>query len=406
VRKRYPEVPIIWGGIHASLMPEQTLANPYADIVVVGEGEETFPELVKALELSTPLSDVSGICYKENGEIHRTGDRPFVNLDQQPPLSYHLITMDYYRRRLFGIDHISLNSSRGCTGRCAFCWDPVMHKRKWRAMKADTVLEHMKRLIRRYDFRGFLFTDDNFFVDMNRAHGILEKIVQADLNISISKLQIRADTICRMDRDFFELLVKAKVKRLTIGVESGSQRILDLLKKGISIDKVVEANRKLKSYPIMPLYLFMMGLPTETREELAQSICLAEQLVEENPNAVESFNIYVPYPGTELYELARNCGLQEPQRLEEWARFNFRNIPKEYLWIEPKMRKLIEGLDFSLMLLGKKYFAKSYKKTNPLVVRLSKLYYPIARYRVKHLNAHFPIETKIIKALGLFGRQD
>jgi len=273
-------------------------------------------------------------------------------------------------------------------------------------MKADTVLEHMKRIIRMYDLRGFLFTDDNFFVDMNRAHRILEKIVQANLNTSISKLQIRADTICRMDREFFELLVKAKVKRLTIGVESGSQRILDLLKKDLSIDRVVEANRRLKSYPITPLYLFMMGLPTETREELAQSIRLAEQLIEENPNAVESFNIYVPYPGTKLYELARNCGLQEPERLEEWARFNFRNIPKEYLWIEPKMRKLIEGLDFSLMLLGKKYFVTSYKKTNPLVAGLSKLYYPMARYRVKHLNAHFPIETKLVKALGLFGRQD
>jgi hypothetical protein len=150
----------------------------------------------------------------------------------------------------------------------------------------------------------------------------------------------------------------------------------------------------------------MMGLPTETREELAQSFHLAEQLIDENPNAVKTFNIFVPYPGTEIHELARNCGLQEPQWLEEWARFNFRNIPKEYLWIEPKMRKLIEGLDFSLMFLGKNHFVTPYKKTNPLVVGLSRLYYPMARYRVKHLNAHFPIETKIVKALGLFGRQD
>jgi radical SAM superfamily enzyme YgiQ (UPF0313 family) len=406
VKERYPDVPVIWGGIHASLLPEQTLANPYVDIVVVGEGEETFPELVKTLTSGAPLSDIPGICYKENGAIHRTGDRPFVNLDEQSPLSYHLINMDRYRRRLFGIDHISFNSSRGCTFRCSFCWDPVMHKRKWRAMKPETVIDHLKRIIRDYDIRGFLFTDDHFFIDMERAHGILEEVVRADLNISISKLQIRADTICRMDREFLKLLVRANVKRLTVGVESGSQRLLDLIKKDVTVEQVIEANQRLISYPIVPIYLLMMGLPTETPEEFAQSVRLAVRLTDENPKAVKTFNIFTPYPGTELYSLAVQLGLKEPQRLEDWARFNFRNIPRESVWIEPGMRRLITGLDFPLMFLGKGHFVTPYKKTNPLVVALSKLYYPIARYRVRNLDARFPIETRLIKALGLFGRQD
>lgn len=85
VRNLYPGVPIIWGGIHASLLPEQTLANPYVDVVVVGEGEETFPELVKALESGTSLSNVCGLSYKENGKVHHTGNRLFVNLEEQPP---------------------------------------------------------------------------------------------------------------------------------------------------------------------------------------------------------------------------------------------------------------------------------------------------------------------------------
>lgn len=89
VRNLYPGVPIIWGGIHASLLPEQTLANPYVDVVVVGEGEETFPELVKALESGTSLSNVCGLSYKENGKVHHTGNRLFVNLEEQPLLSPH-----------------------------------------------------------------------------------------------------------------------------------------------------------------------------------------------------------------------------------------------------------------------------------------------------------------------------
>ena len=224
VKERYPDVPIIWGGIHASLLPEQTLKNPYVDIIVIGEGETTFEELVKALEAGTPLSRVPGLCYKEDGKVQYTGIRPFVNLEDQPPLSYHLINMDHYRRRLFGIDHISFNSSRGCTFRCSFCWDPVMHKRKWRAMSPETVLDHLKRIIRDYDIRGFLFTDDHFFIDMERAYHILEGILRADLKISISKLQIRADTICRLDKEFLQLMVRAGVKRFSVGVESGSQR--------------------------------------------------------------------------------------------------------------------------------------------------------------------------------------
>jgi radical SAM superfamily enzyme YgiQ (UPF0313 family) len=448
-RERYPDIPIVWGGIHASLLPQQTLANPYVDIVVVGEGEETFEELVKALESGTNLSGVRGICYKEYGngnkgngnsetaravasdgslglqvlgthemnepvtvnfnngyKVYWTGERPFVNLDEQPLLSYRLVNMNHYRRNLFEADVFSFNSSRGCTFRCSFCWDPVLHKRKWRAMQPRTVVNHLSQIVRDYGIRGFNFTDDHFFIDMKRAYGIMEEIVRANLNITIGKLHVRADTICRMDKDYLQLLVRAGVKRLTIGVESGSQRMLDLIKKDIYLEEVIEASRKLIPYPIVPVYLFMMGMPTETPDELVQSIRLSEQLVDENPIACKSFNVYTPYPGTELYHVALQYGLKEPQKLEDWASFNYRRLAQDAPWVPPDTRKLVEGLDFPLMFLGKGHFVIPYKKTNPIVVGLGRLYYPIARYRIKHLKVGFPIETKVVKALGLFGRQD
>ncbi len=442
VRERHPDVPIVWGGVHASLMPQQTLSHSLVDIVVVGEGEETFLELVKALESGTPLSRVAGIWYKEDGEtavvsgtesaeaesilpvlspqsdnscagatvefngFRWTGERPFVNMDEQAPLAYHLIDMNRYRRRLFGIDHVSFNSSRGCTFRCNFCWDPVMHKRKWRAMQPDTVLEQLQRIITDHDIRGFLFTDDHFFIDMKRARAILEAIVRADLDISISKLQIRADTICKMDEDFLELLVRAKVRRLTVGVESGSQRLLDLIKKDVTVEQVIEANRKLIPYTVVPIYLFMMGLPSETPEELEESIRLAVQLTDENPRAVKTFNIYTPYPGTQLYDVCVEHGLREPEDLEGWGYFNFRNVAAESPWIPDATRNMITALDFPLMFLGKGHFVNPYKKTNPMVVALARLYYPVARYRVTNLETRFPIESKLVRSMGLFGRQE
>jgi radical SAM superfamily enzyme YgiQ (UPF0313 family) len=406
VREQRPDLPIVWGGIHGSLLPEQTLQSRWADVVVVGEGEETFPQLVNALANRASLAPIEGLAYAEKGQIRVTPPRPFVNLDRQPPLSYHLVNMDHYRRRLFGMDHVSFNSSRGCTFRCSFCWDPVLHGRRWRAMEPKTVIEQLQRVFRDYGIRGFLFTDDFFFLDLPRARAVLEEIVRADLGFSISKLQIRADTICRMDREFLELLVRANVRRLTVGVESGSPSMLQLIKKDVTVEQIIEANQKLKPYPIVPVYLFMMALPTETPEQFAQSITLAIRLTDENPRAVKTFNVYTPYPGTELYELAVRLGLQPPPRLEDWAAYNFRNVHRDAPWVSPQTRRLVERLDFPLMFLGKGHFVTPYKKTNPLAVGLSRLYYPLARHRVSNLDVRFPAETALAKALGLFARQD
>jgi radical SAM superfamily enzyme YgiQ (UPF0313 family) len=336
VRRRFPDVPIVWGGIHPSLLPEQTLAHPLVDIVVAGEGEETFPELVGALEAGADLSKVAGIWYKDGGALSRTAERDFTDLDRLPPLTYHLLKVALYSRRLFGADHFSFNSSRGCAYRCKFCWDPAMHKRRFRAMRPETVIAHLERLVRDFGLRRFLFTDDNFFLDMGRARGILEGIARSPFGIALGKLQARADAVCRMDAEFLELLVRAGVRRLTIGVESGSPRILQMISKDETVETALEANRKLAGFPIVPLYFFMMGFPTETPEELGQSISLALQLLRENPNADVSFNIYTPYPGTPLYHEAVERGLPAPGSLDEWSRVSFRRPPPENAHVPPE----------------------------------------------------------------------
>lgn len=402
-REKYPDVPIVWGGIHASLLPEQTLENSLVDIVVVGEGEATLPELVRTLEKGGTLDKVKGIAYTENGEYRINESRPFIDLDKHPPLAYDLVDINLYRRKIFGSDHLSLNSSRGYLNRCGFCYDSVVHKRKWRAMQPGTILEQMKRLIRDYDIRGFNFTDDNMFVNMNHAYNLLEEITRADLGIRIGKLHIRADTIARMNRDFLDLLVRAGVERLTIGIESGNQRILDLINKGLTPEQVLEASRKLIRYPITPIYLFMMGLPTEIPDEMRDSIGLARRLLEENPRAGKSFNIYMPYPGTQLYRMAVEMGLREPGRLEDWSPLNYRHVHRESPWISKETKRLVAGLDFPLMFMGKGHF---YKKTNPVVKAMARMYHPIAEYRTTHMDPRFPIETRLVKALGLFGRED
>jgi radical SAM superfamily enzyme YgiQ (UPF0313 family) len=154
----------------------------------------------------------------------------------------------------------------------------------------------------------------------------------------------------------------------------------------------------------VPLYLFMMGMPTETPEELGESIQLADQMLADNPRAVKTFNIYTPYPGTELFGLALERGLRTPERLEDWAKFNFRNVQKDSPWMEPETRRLVRDLDFPLMFLGSQ-FTDPYRGTNKLVVSLSRLYAPLARYRVRNLDVRLPLESRLVKSLGVFGRQ-
>lgn len=213
-RRKYPDVPIVWGGIHASMLPEQTLENSFVDIVVIGEGEATLPELVQTLESGGDLGGVKGIAYHDEGRYRATGERPFIDLDRHPPLAYDLVDVNLYRRKIFGSDHLSFNSSRGCLNRCGFCYDSVVHRRKWRAMQPGTVLEQLKRLIRDYGIRGFNFTDDNMFANMNYAFSLFEEITRADLGIRIGKLHIRADSIARMSNEFLGLLVRAGVEQI------------------------------------------------------------------------------------------------------------------------------------------------------------------------------------------------
>jgi radical SAM superfamily enzyme YgiQ (UPF0313 family) len=399
MKKEYPDIPIVWGGIHATIKPVQVLDNPWVDIVAIGEGEETLVELVKALEAGHPLDSIKGIGYKDGEDHHFTEARPFCDLNRMPELAYHLVDMDSATENLMGVDHIHLITSRGCIYDCAYCWDPVFHKRKHRAIEAGKVVDQMSRVVKKYGIRGFIFGDDNFFIDLDWAHDVLEKVLDAGLDIHIGKVFIRADTVCRLDKGFIDLMIKAGIRRVVIGAESGNPRILRLIKKRISVDEIIQSNLKLMSYPVRPAYLFMLGLPTETPEEVGDTVKLAERLMKDNPGATRSFNLYTPFPGTELFNKVVEMGYREPERLEDWEKISYRRLPKESPWLFPDTRKLIKILDYALMCHKQDNSLGGIKSADPFSALLAKVYGPAARYRVRSLSTKFPIEPYIIGAL-------
>jgi anaerobic magnesium-protoporphyrin IX monomethyl ester cyclase len=404
--KAYGNSPVVWGGIHPSLLPEQTLSNENIDIVVQGEGEETFPELIQALEGKRVLSSVKGIWYKENGHMKSTGMRSFVDLNKQPSLPYHLTELRKYTRTMFGIEHLNFSTSRGCPHQCTFCFNAAFDKKRWRPMEPELTVQRIKDFVQKYNVKGLIFIDSNFSFDLHRGRRILEGILKEDLNVPISKINVDIYTILKMDDKDFALLERVGCRRLPVAVESGSEKIRTLLKKPVDIQRLLEVNRNLQNFDILPVYLFMMGFPTETPEDLAESVSLASRLLNENPKADIFFNIYTPFPGTELLDLTVKYGLRPPERVEDWAAFNYRHLTQGAPWLSGEMRHLVEMLDFCTLFMGKRPFRKPYEKTSPWVSLLCNLYAPLAMKRVKSFWRQFPVEIKLAKFFRLYAKQE
>ena len=403
--KDFGNTPVVWGGAHASLLPAQTLMNENIDFVVQGEGEMTFPELVESLDGKRPLSTVKGIWYKENDDIKNTEMRPFIDLNEQPSLPYHLIDLRKCTRTMFGIEHLDFFTSRGCPHHCTFCYNADFHKKKWRPIYPDIAVQKIKDFVWRYNVKGLFFNDSNFFFDLHRGRQILEGIVKEGLNLSISNINIDFLTLQKMEEKDFALLQRAGCRRIPIAVESGSKKIQQLLKKPVDVQSLLEINCRLEKYDMALHYAFMMGFPTETEEDLSESFSLAFRLLEDNPKADTSFNIFTPFPGTELFDITIKHGLRAPECLEDWFSFNYRNLTQGGPWLSKRMSHLIEVLDFCAFLMSPRPFLQPYEKTAPIVSLLSKVYAPFAKMRIKHFWDKFPLEVKLARFLGVYGKQ-
>lgn len=298
--------PIVWGGIHPSLLPYETIKNPYVDIVVVGEGEKTILELSDAVERDKSLEDIKGLVYKENGHIHTNPERPFIkNLDELPMPAWDLIDLNKY-------ETLYIFSSRGCPHRCGFCYNEQYNNKKWRGKSSDRVLEEVNYIVEKCKTKWIVFGDDNFTCNQKRLKDICNKIIKEDLGI-FWRCESRVDYA---KRDTLSLMKKAGCHVIFFGIESASQRILNLIKKDINISQVKNAFNTCKELGIAASGAFIVGLPTETKEELYMTRDLAFEL----PLWGVTVKTYVPYPGSDLYDFCVKNGLfLAPNDLEGWG---------------------------------------------------------------------------------------
>lgn len=378
--KENSEVPVVWGGIHASIFPKETLENRYVDFVVKGEGEETFLNLLRTLKDKGSYANIAGLWHKENDLITGNRDTEFCGLDKFGYLPYHLVDLDRYLPIFMGRRTLYLETSRGCPNRCTYCYNKSYNDQKWRAQSPAVSLRHIKELVREKNINSFYIIDDNFFVDLRRAREICEGIVKERLDIYWEAQGITIQSALKMDDDYISLLEKSGLKKVHFGAESGSGRILKLVHKNISVSDIIKVNRKFKKHNIILQYNFMSGFPTETTDDIKATIRLCFDLMADNPRALISpICPYTPYPGTELYAQALELGFKRRTILEDWIESDY----GDNIWASRQRMALLKRLFFASMFLDS-HRVKDMIESDFLKIVIN-IYRPIAKFRLKNM---------------------
>lgn len=406
--RKHTDAPLVWGGIHPTILPEVTIRHQLVDYVVRGKGERTALYLSEALEGDREIEDVPGLTWQEaDGAIRSTPDDNEDEWGEMPMVPYHLVDIDDYARVGFEKRVFPIMTSRNCPHKCTFCYNSSLPgKFRWFPDSVEYTKRHIDFILETYNPTYLSFIDDDFFVDRKRAMEILryveevkpQKVKCGFRGVRVSDLRLLTDA----DFDFLE---RINTVHINIGIESGSDRILKHMKKGMKAEHAIDLNRRFAKHPdFVPLYNFFSGIPNETVEDIRASTSLILQLTAENPSCqISGFHQYTPYPGNPLFDEAVAAGFPVPEDLEGWGDLKFEENARNCPWIDKRRQRLLDTIYCMIYFVDDKYdmyFAGNdwkLRAIHPLI----NVYKHVARFRLRHHLTGFPIE---IWAKDLFYR--
>lgn len=298
VKRRFPKVTVVLGGVHPTVMPDEVLGSRYVDIVVREEGELTMKDIVNGL----PLNDLLGISYKHEGDALHNPPRPYVeNLDDLPPPAYHLIPIKSYRPAIGSYKRLpamSIFATRGCPGRCTFCHRAF--KGRIRSRSAGKIIEEIKILVNEYGIREINFYDDTFTALKSNVEEFCRLLLKEKIDITWSCFT----RVNYVDKRLFSLMKKAGCHQVMMGVESGVQEILDGMNKMITLEQIRKAVKICKEVGLETRAAYILGSIGETKETMEKTLEFAMEL----DTDYAQFNILTAYPGTEVWKMAEKNG--------------------------------------------------------------------------------------------------
>lgn len=405
IKTKWPDIKVVWGGPHPTFSPNDVLRENSVDYVISGYGSESFFQLVcniAGIQNALDLKKIKGLSWRDRGKViinSQSFDFEFLHYKDIP---YHLIKnfSDYKyvdtNERVF-----PMYSVMGCPYKCTFCSSPAQYanlKKKWIPYSVSDVVEHIKMVTEKYEATFIYFIDDDSFVNLKHVENIIDEINRLKIKVKLGFRGARINEVAKMSNDFLEKLADAGTNNMHIGIESGSDRILSLIKKNTTTKQILEVNRKLAQHKsIKVFYNFIVGFPTETMEETKMTRDLILRLIEENPSCfVIPLNKPRPLPGTELYDLAVNYGYKPPKILEEWGEYDVESSDYNPAWLSDAHNSFIRMMFLCMYFIDNKIIRLSEGNSfrYKMLKTIALLYKPIAMFRFKRGFYQFLLEDK------------
>jgi len=343
VKNHYPDMPVVWGGWHPSLMPMQTIMNELVDIVCIGQGEVTLPNLLEGLLEQRDLNDIPNLVYKTaEGKVVQTKIEFLKAFSDTKPIerAYPYVNMESYIQPLWGNKRVvGYESSRGCPWHCKFCSIHAVYHSQWNCLNPMRVVDGVEILKKIYSADAIHFFDNNFFVNSSRVREISNLLRERRLNLRWDGTSV-VEQFVKFNDGYLDELRQSGFFRVIVGIESGDEDVLKRLNKRHTQAQVLELVEKCKRHNIMPSLSFMVGFPWNPEKDFYCTVGLIEKIKKILPETEILLFIFSPYLGTEMFETAVAYGMQFPQSLEEWVEYTYDkvNVP----WISPNLFRKID----------------------------------------------------------------
>jgi radical SAM superfamily enzyme YgiQ (UPF0313 family) len=315
LKQKLDRTPIMIGGSHITILKEEAF-YPCFDYAFIGEADDSFPLFLEKYAKSEDISGVKGILYREKDKTKFTGEAdPILNIDSLPSPARHLLKMDAYKiGTLQGMKNFApIMTIRGCPFRCIFCSRKVFGSRT-RMRSPQLVIEEIKSIVNKYNIKHFIFLDDTLTLDKNHILEICDLIEANKLKITFEG-STRANLI---DEETISRLARAGLIRLSFGLEAVDENIRRTMKKDVPLESYITANKLTNKYGIETLNSCMIGLPGETISTIKKTLSF---LKDSHEIKQANISIAVPYPGTELYEMARRGDHNLKLMTEDFSKF-------------------------------------------------------------------------------------
>ncbi len=388
-KAKYPDLPVVLGGWHPSILPEQTLRADFVDVVVLKQGEVAFAELLECFESGASLEDVTGILWKKNGELVRNKPRKYPKVAELPSRlpGYDLIDYQRYHRST-GLRWLMYSTSHGCPYNCGYCSNASVYGRNLDHLPVEQVVEEVTYLVRTYGIKLVGIIDDIYFAFMDRSLQMAEGFIRSGLEFEWY-IQDRADSWARLNAEEAKLFRRSGLVRIHFGAESGSDDVLASIEKKATIEKTVEAVERCDRAGIRASFGFIFGLPEEEQVDLFQTVDLIDRIYATSEIADCYTNIFTPYPGSPLWPVALKMGFKAPSTFEEWS--NYYPRVTELPWISGEKYRQVQAIRQYLR-FGYHQVKVGEQKHSWKHLFLLNLLKPSSRYRIRSKNFKFPVE--------------